>query len=166
MTDKKTFIKEKAAEIWREIACGCNIPDTEELIEELLDEWRAQQASGAEPVGEWVKAEGGDYPQLQWRIGYRAEIGDKLYTAPQPPKAVPDDLAVMVIDSMPSLIDACGNSYVNTWLQSHLETARKYGFWSGPVIGDKENILSSVDSYLSHPGPSTTAFDDQEAPDE
>ena len=37
----------------------------------------------SEPVGEFVKADYGDYPVLKWNENYIAKIGDKFYTHPK-----------------------------------------------------------------------------------
>lgn len=50
---------------------------------EMLERLVAQEQQEPEPVGEFVKADYGDYPVLKWNENYLAKIGDKFYTHPK-----------------------------------------------------------------------------------
>jgi hypothetical protein len=38
------------------------------------------------------------------------------------------------------MFDACGNSYINAWLQRWLESAKALGVYEGPTIGTIADI--------------------------
>ena len=51
-----------------------------------LHKWADQldALAGAEPVATFVQSPYGNYPELKWRAGYTARIGDCVYSSPQP----------------------------------------------------------------------------------
>jgi len=45
------------------------------------------------------------------------------------------DARALIAEAIPPMFQACGNSYINAWLQQWLEGARDAGVYEGPVIG-------------------------------
>lgn len=41
----------------------------------------------------------------------------------------------LIAVAIPCMFQACGNSYINAWLQQWLEGAKAAGVYDGPVIG-------------------------------
>ena len=41
----------------------------------------------------------------------------------------------LIAEAIPCMFQACGNSYINAWLQEWLEGAKAAGVYDGPVIG-------------------------------
>lgn len=60
------------------------------LKQRLKDRRAALAEPQPEPVGEWVRGKYGNYPYLKWRQGYVAEIGQKVYAAPQAQQPLTD----------------------------------------------------------------------------
>lgn len=52
-----------------------------------------------EPVAKFVQSPYGNYPELKWRAGYSARIGDCVYAAPQP--APPQPEPATMIETIP-----------------------------------------------------------------
>lgn len=126
--------------------------------------WKTQQASGAEPVFYTAPGAVDTARALNSTIGvspvqdeYFSEL---LFLGPQPPKAVPD--------SVHELISAVRSINRAAHHQVKIEGDDEPCYWQRQewvewVLG----LADSAEADISdHPGPSTTACDDQEAPDE
>lgn len=45
------------------------------------------------------------------------------------------DEKTLIVEAIQPMFDACGNSYINAWLEDWLRRAAKAGCYAGPFVG-------------------------------